>query len=139
MSEIIKSKFIVVEHKAVRAGKHQDLRFRKPKGKLWDSFAVRKGVPLKPGVKVLAMKTHDHTEKDAVTTKEIKSGYGKGTYKKIDGGQCEIEKYTPSHIAVVFKGSKVKGLYHLVNAGVMRSKDNYKEQKWLLFKGKIQK
>ncbi len=55
----------------------------------------------------------------------------------FDGVSCVIEKYTPGHIAITFKGSKVKGLYHLVNAGVMKRDKKFKEQNYLLFKAKI--
>lgn len=131
-----KSQFIVVEHKAKKAGLHFDLRFKMPKSQNWASFAVRKGVPLKPGVRVLAVKTHDHSKKEALMTGKIESGYGAGTLKKWDGGSCDILKYTSSNIAIDFKGSKVKGLYYLINTGVM-DKSKYKKSQYMLFKGKI--
>lgn len=129
------SRFIVVDHEARRAGKHQDLRFKQPTGNMWDSFAVRKGVPLKEGIKVLAVKTHDHKEDEALFVGTIKSGYGAGKLKRFDGGSCTIEKYSPAHIAINFKGSKVKGLYHLISTGVIDKKE-FKGKQYLLFKGK---
>ena len=134
---ITKSKFIIVDHEAKRAGKHQDLRFKKPRGGLWDSFAVRKGVPTEPGEKVLAVKTHDHTEKEALFTGTIDSGYGAGKLKKFDGGSCEIIKYKEAHIVLNFKGSKIKGIYHLISTGVIDKE--YNSPKYMLFKGKAQK
>lgn len=131
----VSSKFIVVEHKAKRAGLHYDLRFRMPKSSLWASFAVRKGIPEETGKKVLAVRTHDHTEKEALYTGEIKSGYGAGKLKRWDSGSCIIYKFSNAHISVEFKGRKIKGLYHLVNTGVM-DKD-YKSEKYMLFKGRI--
>lgn len=131
-----RSKFIVVEHDAKKARLHWDLRFKMPNSKIWASFAVRKGVPLKPGLKVLAVRTHDHTEKEALFLGVIDDGYGAGKLKKWDDGQCVIHKYSPSHIAIEFKGRKVKGLYHLINTGVMNKKE-YKKQQYILFKGKI--
>jgi DNA ligase D-like protein (predicted 3'-phosphoesterase) len=129
-----KSEFVIMEHEAKRAGKHYDLRFKMPNSNNWASFAVRKGVPTKTGTKVLAVRTHDHSRKEALFTGEIKSGYGAGKLKRWDGGSCIIKKYSNAHMAVEFKGSKVKGLYHLVNTGVM-DKD-FKGQKYMLFKGK---
>jgi len=129
------SKFIIVEHHAEKARLHWDLRFRMPKSKLWASFAVRKGVPTKPGQKVLAVKTHDHTEKEALFIGTIKQGYGAGVLKKWDDGSCIIHKYGRGHIVIEFKGSKVKGIYHLVSTGVVDK--NYKKQQYFLFKGKI--
>lgn len=131
-----KSKFVVTEHDAKRARLHWDLRFRMPKSKNWASFAVRKGVPTQPGKKVLAVRTHDHSEKEALITGTIKSGYGAGTLKEWDRGDCIIHKYTPSHIVVEFKGKKVKGIYHLVSTGVMNKKE-YKKKQYLLFKGRL--
>ena len=133
---MIRSKFIVVEHDAKKARLHWDLRFKMPKSKIWASFAIRKGIPLKPGLKVLAVRTHDHTEKEALFLGVIDDGYGAGKLKKWDDGQCIIHKYSPSHIAIEFKGRKVKGLYHLINTGVMDRK-KYKRQQYMLFKGKI--
>jgi len=131
-----RSKFIVVEHDATKARLHWDLRFIMPKSKLWMSFAVRKGIPLKPGQKVLAVRTHDHTEKEALFLGTIPPGeYGAGRLKKWDDGQCIIHKYKPGHILIEFKGRKVKGFYHLISTGVMNKKE-YKNQQYMLFKGK---
>lgn len=131
-----RSKFIVVEHNAKKARLHWDLRFQMPKKKnIWMSFAVRKGIPLEPGKKVLAVRTHDHTEKEALFLGTLKSGYGAGQFKKWDDGSCIIHKFGTGHIAIEFKGSKLKGLYHLVNTGVVDR--DYKKQSYMLFKGKI--
>jgi len=129
------SKFVVVKHDAKKARLHYDLRFIMPKSKIWASFAVRKGVPLQPGTKVLAVRTHDHTEKEALFFGTIKQGYGAGRLQKWDDGQCIIHKYSPGHIAIEFKGRKVKGLYHMVSTGVMNKKE-FKKKSYMLFKGK---
>ena len=131
-----RSKFIIVEHDAKKARLHWDVRFRMPKSKNWASFAVRKGVPLKPGEKVLAVRTHDHSEKEALFIGTIKTGYGAGRLKKWDSGTCTVQKFGPSHIIVDFKGRKVKGLYHFINTGVVK-KSLYKRKQYILFKGKI--
>jgi len=133
---VTKSRFIVVEHDATKARLHWDLRFVMPKSKNWMSFAVRKGIPLKPGQKVLAVRTHDHTEKEALFLGTIPPGeYGAGRLKKWDDGQCIIHKFKPGHILIEFKGKKVKGFYHLISTGVMKKKD-FKKQQYMLFKGK---
>ncbi len=131
-----KSKFIIVEHDAKKARLHWDVRFKMPKSKNWASFVVRKGVPLKPGQKVLAVRTHDHSEKEALFIGTIKSGYGAGRLKKWDDGTCIVHKFGPGHILVDFKGRKVKGLYHFVSTGVM-DKTQFKRKQYMLFKGKI--
>ena len=129
------SEFIIVDHEALRAGYHQDLRFQIPKSKMWASFAVRKGVPLSPGIKVLSIRTHDHKKDEALLTGTLKSGYGAGKFKEWDRGKCVIHKYSVSHISIEFKGKKLKGLYHLVNIGVVDK--NFKGLQYFLFKGKI--
>jgi bifunctional non-homologous end joining protein LigD len=131
-----RSKFIIVEHDAKKARLHWDVRFRMPKSKNWASFAVRKGVPLKPGQKVLAARTHDHSEKEALFIGTIKSGYGAGRLKKWDDGTCIIHKFGPGHILVDFKGRKVKGIYHFISTGVI-DKTQFKRKQYMLFKGKI--
>lgn len=132
---ITKSKFIVVEHNAKKARLHWDLRFIMPNSKLWMSFAVRKGIPLNPGQKVLAVRTHDHTKDEALFLGKLESGYGAGTLKKWDDGDCVIHKFKPGHILIEFKGRKVKGFYHLISTGVMNRKE-FKNQQYMLFKGK---
>jgi len=132
-----KSKFILVQHDADKARLHYDLRFRMLNSKIWASFACRKKVPITPGQKILAVRTHDHSEKEALFVGEIKEGYGKGKLKKLDGDDCIIEKYSPAHIIVNFKGKKLKGIYHFINTGVT-DRSKYKKGDFMLFKGKIQ-
>lgn len=129
-----RSKFVVIHHKAKRAGDHRDLRFKMPGSSNWASFAIRKDIPTKTGQKVLAVRTHDHTTKEALFTGKIESGYGAGTLKKWDGGSCIIGKYSSAHMKIEFKGSKLKGVYHLVNLGVMNRK--YDKNQYMFFKGK---
>ncbi len=135
----VNSRFIVVKHDAKKARLHYDLRFKMPKSKKWASFAVRKGVPTETGVKVLAIRTHDHDEKEALFLGTIKDGYGAGKLTKVDDGRCIIHKYHSSHIIIEFKGSKIKGIYHLINTGVFNKKQPYKKQQYLLFKGSVVK
>jgi hypothetical protein len=110
-----------------------------PDSSKWASFAVRKGVPRVTGKKVLAVRTHDHTTTEALFTGKIEDGYGAGTFKKWDGGSCIIHKYKPSHMSIEFKGSKMRGIYHMVNVGVVKGGAKYKEQHYMLFKGKLKK
>lgn len=128
------SEFIIVHHKAKRAGEHYDFRFKMPGSVKWASFAVKKGVPTEPGKKVLAVRTHDHSRQEALMTGTIQSGYGAGTLKKWDSGRAKIEKYSSSHIAIELKGTKAKGLYHLINTGVIDKK--YDKAQYMMFKGK---
>jgi DNA ligase D-like protein (predicted 3'-phosphoesterase) len=133
------SRFVVMKHEAKRAGLHYDLRFKIPGSKKWASFAVRKGIPLEPGVKVLAIRTEDHTEYGALFTGVMASGYGKGVLTRWDFGYCDVEKYTTTHIVLNFRGNKVKGLYHLLNTKytLTNVSDSDKQQSYMLFKGKV--
>jgi bifunctional non-homologous end joining protein LigD len=122
-----------MEHKAKRAGLHFDLRFKMPRSNMWASFAVRKGVPTDPGQKVLAVKTTDHTRKEALLTGYIEDGYGAGQLKKWDSGRCVVMKYSESHISIDFSGSKVRGTYHFISTVKAGDKD---KQSYFLFKSK---
>jgi len=133
MNEIVP--FVVHLHYAKKAGKHSDLRFKIPGSRNWASFAVPKGVPLQPGIRALAIRTHNHTEKEALFTGDIPPGeYGAGRLEVFDQGLAKLSKYTSAHIAIIFQGKKVKGLYHLISIGVVDNK--YKQQQYMLFKSK---
>jgi bifunctional non-homologous end joining protein LigD len=91
-----KVRFVIHDHKAKRAGYHQDLRFEDPiKKNHWHSFAVPKTVPLAPGKKVLAIKTHIHTKDQALFKGDIPAGeYGGGNIELFDQGIAKLEKFT---------------------------------------------
>jgi DNA ligase D-like protein (predicted 3'-phosphoesterase) len=128
------SEFVIMKHEAKKAGLHYDLRFKMPNSNMWDSYAVRKGVPTEPGTKVLAVKTTLHTRKDALLTGNIEDGYGAGQLTKWDSGKCIIIKYSSSHISIDFKGSKIKGTYHFISTVKAGDKD---KKSYFLFKSKV--
>ena len=134
-----KVKFVIHSHKALRAGYHQDLRFQDPNNlDLWHSFAVPKEVPLEAGKRVLAIKTHIHTEEEAMFKGDIPAGeYGGGNLELYDQGICGIEKFTSSHIILILQGEKVNGLYHLISIGNVDN-DKFKQQQYLLFKSRLE-
>ena len=133
-----KVRFVIHSHKALRAGYHQDLRFEDPvKPNHWHSFAVPKEVPLEAGKRVLAIKTHIHTEKEALFKGDIPAGeYGGGNLELYDQGICGIKKFTSAHIILILQGKKVNGLYHLISLGNVNS-ETFKQQEYLLFKSRI--
>ena len=138
-----KVRFVIHDHKAKRAGYHQDLRFEDPiKKNHWHSFAVPKTVPLNAGQKVLAIKTHIHTKVLAIKTHihtkdqalfkgDIPAGeYGGGNIELFDQGIAKLEKFTSAHITIILQGRKVNGLYHLISLGnVKNNKFNQPELK----------
>jgi len=127
-----KSEFVIVKHEAKRAGLHYDFRFRKPTGKKWESFAVRKGVPKVAGQKVLAIRTKLHSEKDARLTGKLAIGYGAGKFTMQDEGPCEILKYTDRYISIKLNGKKYKGVYHLFEV----AGGDKKRKQYYFFKGR---
>ena len=80
------SKFILIEHLAKKAGKHYDLRFKKPDSKMWNSFATKKDIPTESGKKIMLIKTSLHTEEEALFVGRVTAGYGAGILTKVDGG-----------------------------------------------------
>lgn len=130
-----KSKFVIMDHFAIKAGKHQDLRFKLKTGG-WASFAVPRGVPINSDTKVMAIRTANHSEKDALFVGKIPEGeYGGGVLKEFDSGDCEILKFEKKHIVIDFKGKKVKGIYHLIDINRITS-DKRKQKQYMLFKSK---
>jgi len=135
-----KSKFVISEHHAKRAGKHYDVRFKMPDSKLWFSSATKKQIPLKFGDKVSLWRTHDHSEKEALMVGFIEDGYGAGQLKDWDKGKCTILKWEPTrHIVIDFKGRKIKGIYHILAISVIGGKKKWgdsKNKQYLFFKAK---
>ena len=131
-------KFVIHLHEAIRKGTHFDLRFSIPDSRNWASFVFNKFPPLEPGERVYIPRAPDHNLENALFTGEIKSGYGAGSLKKVDGGSCDVIKYTNAHIVVNFKGKKLQGIYHFINAGVFGRRRQYNKKVYAFFKGKIE-
>ncbi|MEZ5080776.1 MAG: DNA ligase D [Thermoleophilia bacterium] len=119
-------RFVVQRHDA--RALHFDLRLEHD-GVLW-SWAVPKGVPLRGGVKRLAVRTEDHpleylTFADVIPDGEYGAGrmtiWDEGTYRPLLMGDSEIK--------LVFEGRRCTGEYHLVRTG-----DRQGKAQWLLFR-----
>jgi bifunctional non-homologous end joining protein LigD len=119
--------FVVQEHHASHL--HYDLRLEKD-GVL-ASWAVPKGIPVKPGVKHLAVRTEDHPIEYADFEGTIPEGeYGAGEVTIWDKGLYEPLEWKDDKIEVVMKGERLAGVYVLVRfkrAG---------EDEWLLFRAR---
>jgi len=132
------SEFILVEHNAIKRGKHWDLRFEIPNSKNWASFSMNQFPPTSPGQKIYIPRSNDHSRTEALFVGKIPEGeYGAGTLKKVDGDKCEVIKYSNAHIVVDFKGKKLKGIYHFINTAVFSKSKNYSKKVYAFFKGKI--
>jgi hypothetical protein len=135
------SKFALFEHKAKKAGLHYDLRVTIPDSKNWASFAFRKDPSkIKQGEKFTCVRTHDHTEKEAMFTGVIDAGeYGAGVLKLIEKGTCEIITFKSTRMAVDFRGKKLSGLHHFINVTVFGYKSSGSNKMYSFFKGRVEK
>ncbi|MEM1521088.1 MAG: DNA polymerase ligase N-terminal domain-containing protein [Candidatus Korarchaeum sp.] len=118
-----KSRFVVHEHHARRAGLHYDLRLEMS-GKLRD-WAFRKEPPLKPGVKRFGVQQPDHDPSWLDFEGEIEDGYGAGVMRIWDEGEYEVIESEEDKLVLNFHGSKLRGRYVLLKF----------KNGWLLFKG----
>lgn len=103
-------RFVVQEHHA--RSLHWDLRLEHD-GVLW-SWAVPKGIPMRPKPNHLAVRTEDHPLLYLTFEGDIPSGqYGAGTMSVWDRGTYEPEKVRDDELIVTFHGTRVRGKYAL--------------------------
>jgi bifunctional non-homologous end joining protein LigD len=115
-------KFVVQEHNALKAGLHYDLRLQV--GTVLFSWAVPKGIPKKPEVKRLAIRTEDHSMSWISFEGVIPKGeYGAGIVKVYDSGVYIPLEVTNKKLIFKLKGKKFKGIWML---------ELMYETKWLL-------
>ncbi|MGI6357100.1 MAG: DNA polymerase ligase N-terminal domain-containing protein [Bacillota bacterium] len=115
-------RFVIQEHHARRL--HWDLRLERD-GVL-KSWAVPKGIPLRPGIKRLAVQVEDHPLDYIDFSGTIPAGnYGAGEVFIWDKGHYAAAEYTDKKITLAMLGERVKGGYKLVHTD---------GNNWLLFK-----
>jgi bifunctional non-homologous end joining protein LigD len=103
-------RFVVQEHHARRL--HWDLRLERD-GVL-ASWAVPKGIPLRPKPDHLAVRTEDHPLQYLDFHGEIPAGeYGAGSMTVWDTGTYDLEKWSDREVMVVLHGARVQGRYVL--------------------------
>lgn len=135
MSNYIKiTKFVLHEHKAIRAGLHYDLRIKEPGKEILISFALPKSKIPKKNEKFLAIKTTPHKMKWLDFEGHIKEGnYGHGDIKIIQKGICEVHTWNNRLITFVIEdGSPMNGKYHLIKTKSKRAG----EEHFILLMGK---
>jgi len=119
-------RFVVQEHHARRL--HWDLRLEMD-GVL-KSWAIPKEIPLKKGVKRLAIQTEDHSLDYADFEGIIPEGfYGAGEVKIWDKGSYKLIEREEGKIVFEVEGKKMKGKYALIRMKSGKYKGN-----WILFK-----
>ena len=116
-------KFGVQEHHAT----HLHWDFRLERDGVLRSWAVPKGIPMKPGVRHLAVPVEDHPLSYLKFDGEIKDGYGAGRVILWDVGTYTSPSWKERKIVVQLKGEKLSGKYVLVRI---------KDGNWIIFKGK---
>jgi DNA ligase D-like protein (predicted 3'-phosphoesterase) len=118
--------FVVHEHWARKH--HFDLRLQM--GNVLKSWAIPKEIPMKPGVKGLAIPTEDHDLEYASFEGTIPEGfYGAGKVAIWDKGTYKLEEFTDDKVVFWLNGRKLKGKYVLIKMKSGRFKGN-----WLFFK-----
>ena len=119
-------RFVVQRHDA--RGLHYDLRLEID-GVL-ASWAVPKGLPLRTGVKRLAMRTEDHPIEYLDFAGGIPQGqYGAGRMTIWDRGRYDLVGRADGEFKVVLHGGVLRGEYHIVRTGGREGREE-----WLAFR-----
>jgi bifunctional non-homologous end joining protein LigD len=121
------ARFVVQRHDARRL--HFDLRLER--GGVLASWAVPKGIPLRPGERHLAVHVEDHPLEYASFEGRIPAGeYGAGTVEIWDAGTYELLEEKPGG-GLVFRldGTRLQGVWTLVPAHL-----DGKPENWLLLR-----
>ncbi len=119
-------RFVIQRHDA--RALHFDLRLEIDGALV--SWAVPKGVPLREGVKRLAVRTEDHPLEYLTFAGVIPAGgYGAGRMTIWDHGTFELLASKDSEFKIVLHGSILAGEYHLVRTGGPEGREE-----WLIFR-----
>jgi hypothetical protein len=113
-------------HDAQRAKRHSDLRLSD--GRTAFSWALRKGLPAKPGEKRLAIRQPDHSPSYITFRGSIKSGYGKGRVRLNRYGDVRILSASKNKIHFATLDTKNPQEYTMVRTPKMG------EDRWLVLK-----
>jgi len=116
-------RFVVQEHWA----RYHHYDFRLELEGVLKSWAVPKGLPLKKGVKRLAVQVEDHDVSYIDFEGNIEEGYGKGSVRIFDSGEYLLKERADKRLVVVLNGKILNGEYVLLY---------WKKRDWLIFKTK---
>ena len=108
-----KTKFVIHDHDAKRAGHHWDLRLAYDD--VLKSWAIPKArCPEKSTDKVLAIRVPDHAMDYYDFEGNITDEYGRGKVDIYDKGECTIITWKKDKINFILKGKKIKGKFWLI-------------------------
>lgn len=113
--------FVVHEHHAKNL--HWDLRLEIDN--VLKSWAIPKPIPLRKGIRRLAIMVDNHEKNYANFEGVIPEGYGAGIVKIWDKGTYKMIKHEDNKIIIEFYGKKLNGKYTLIR---------FKDNKWLMMK-----
>jgi len=125
------NRFVVHKHQASHL--HYDFRLELPEkidqgDIVLKSWAVPKGIPVKNGIKHLAVQVEDHPV-DYINFKGVipLGNYGAGRVEIWDSGKFKLIESGPKFLKIELKGKKLKGDYVLVQFDKLK-------KNWLIFK-----
>ena len=129
-----KTAYVIHEHIAERAGVHYDLRIKRLKGGLLESWALPKATfPQAYGEKLLAVRTNPHSRLWLYFEGEIEDGYGKGKVRIVQKGEAEILGWSDKYITFRIEGPVVSGKFSLIR---FKPKKHEKVDTWILIKSR---
>lgn len=93
------------------------------------SWAVPKNLPLRKGVRVLAIRTEDHPHEYGTFSGSIPKGnYGAGEVRIFDTGEYELLEQERAKLTFRLRGHRLQGVWHMVRTG-----DKGGKEQWLAF------
>ncbi|MGI9659373.1 MAG: DNA ligase D [Gaiellaceae bacterium] len=116
-------RFVVQRHDARRL--HYDLRLER--GGVLASWAVPRGLPIRPGLKHLAVHTEDHPLEYLSFEGDIPDGnYGAGRMDVWDsGGYSVLEQKPDGGLTIALQGERLEGVWALVPAHLDGNEANW--------------
>jgi bifunctional non-homologous end joining protein LigD len=118
--------FVIHQHHARRL--HFDLRLEMMNGDVpvLVSWAVPKGLPLRPGKAHLAVHVEDHPFEYGSFSGAIPAGnYGAGEVRIFDSGTYEVLEQEVGKLTFRLKGDRLQGVWHLFRTRSDEGKDDW--------------
>ena len=120
------SHFMIHQHYATRL--HHDLRLEMLNAdtQVLVSWAVPKGLPLRKGVRTLAIHVEDHPWDYRTFSGSIPKGeYGGGEVRIFDQGSYEMLERAPGKLTFRLVGDRLRGIWHLIRTGTEGGKEQW--------------
>lgn len=120
---------MIHQHHATRL--HFDLRLEMLNGTtpVLVSWAVPKNLPLRKGVRALAIRTEDHPFDYGTFSGTIPEGnYGAGEVRIFDTGTYELLEQERGKLTFRLRGGRLQGVWHMVH-----TRDESGKEQWLAF------